>query len=172
MDVAMSATLRNLMNALNKPLLAFVLAFPLLIAACSGGFLVNGVPIKDNELSRYQNTWQPSYLSALFSSAFSASDQKAVMNLISYEEHEKARPDGCPMLDLVQIIQHDVKYVTAGGKKYGPMQMMEEWRVDACGQKHSWVVSKSEKFSWGPDVYLPTNKDNDWLKFEVTPPSK
>lgn len=116
----------------------------LLLSACASGYLINGKHVSDAELAKYRSAWNAEALTIAAASRVAQKEHQGILDVIATIEAEgRTNSPPCGELVLTEVVLGEavVDYVQfASGDTLGPLSFYEDWRVLACGRKHSWMA--------------------------------
>ncbi|WP_218043039.1 hypothetical protein [Steroidobacter gossypii] len=139
----------------------------LLLSACASGYLVNGRHVSDEELTKYRSAWAAETPAIATTSAVAPKEHQGILDLIATLEAQggtDAPP--CQELVLTEIVRgRETDYVQfASGQTFGPLSFYEDWRVLACGQKHSWIALVGPPPRSELQVVYSRAPNGDWMQ--------
>jgi len=142
----------------------------LVLAGCASGYDVHGVRVTDEEMRKYQASWKPGALEVAATSGVDPGEHEGILNLIAtLESRGVADMPPCEDLTLTEIVRSTVTHFQFGitGEKFGPLSMYEDWRVLACGSKHSWLALVGPPPRRELQVVRAFSRDGGWLELPV-----
>jgi hypothetical protein len=129
--------------------------------------MVNGHKVTDKELAAYANSWEADSLAVISKSQITV--QRSILNLIAQQEATGATlASPCSTLQLTAVVplpDTDGKkvYMKLRGQTMGPMRFPEDWRVEACGKRHSWIVYEDWYKPGEPTAVYAETGTGDWI---------
>jgi hypothetical protein len=149
---------------------SFLLLVLLMSGCASPGFIVNGVRVSDEEMAKYRAAWKPGARAAAALSAVHPKEHQGILDLIAMLESRGAtKQPPCESLVLTQIVRGPGNQARfASGQMFGPLSLYEDWRVLACGRKHSWIALVGVSPRYDLNVVFAETPEGDWIRMGVS----
>lgn len=161
----MKKDIRPACKALGRSLAGSLL---LLLSGCASGYLINGKHVSDAELAKYRSAWDAKALTIAATSRVAQKEHQGILDVIATIEAEgptDSPPCGELVLTEVVLGEAAANYVRfTSGHTFGPLSFYEDWRVLACGRKHSWMALVGPPPRSELQVVYASMLDDEWRK--------